>query len=298
MMPASPAPKLTFGERCTVSMLRGTMPLLELLGGAPYPSGSVIEHRYGQLPSEVLDLIPAASSAVQRAPVVHFHGGGWVSGNKGRLYSKSLLNLAQAGHTVFSLDYPLAPEHPHPQALRSLLRGLAWIKREHKAPRVHLIGDSSGGNLAMMAGILIANPTLLVAFDGIDPATLPDVCSITSLYGVLDRASWIEDGFPLARTYLSAYAGRTALASSPDHPVTPMDFPVIQRLPPTFIVSGSKDKLARSSKICAERLLRDFPDVQHKVYQGANHGFFSLGRQRMELCQDILRFLASISPPG
>ena len=55
------------------------------------------------------------------------HGGGWISCNK-RYYPADLQFLCDAGYTVFNLEYPLAPEHPHPYMLRSILRAVAWIK--------------------------------------------------------------------------------------------------------------------------------------------------------------------------
>lgn len=108
--------------------------------------------------------------------------------------------MADAGYPVFSLNYPLAPERPHPHMLRSLLAGLAWLAREHGVREIHLVGDSAGGNLATMLGLALANPELLARVDTIDPGTLPVVRSITSLYGVMDRVTFREDGFPKGRS--------------------------------------------------------------------------------------------------
>lgn len=84
--------------------------------------------------------------------------------------------------------------------LRSLLAGLAWLAREHGVREIHLVGDSAGGNLATMLGLALANPELLARVDTIDPGTLPVVRSITSLYGVMDRVTFREDGFPKGRS--------------------------------------------------------------------------------------------------
>ncbi len=290
----SVATRLSTSERLTVfAWRRVLMPFITLIGGSSAPRGRVSEQRYGTLPDEVLDVIAPAPGAAPRTAVVFVHGGGWVAGSKGYFYHRPLIKLADAGYPVFSMNYPLAPERPQPYMLRSLLAGIAWIARTHGVREVHLIGDSAGGNLATMLGLMIANPELLPRFDAIDPATLPAIRSITSLYGVMDRFTFIEDGFPSGRLFLTAYAGAAALdvRQSPAIPVTPMDLGDFAILPRTFVVAGSKDKLARSSLVWAEHLRQRFAQVQYKVYEGADHGFFCFGKGSVELSDDVLRFL-------
>lgn len=291
------ATPLSFSDRVTVKAWRHLlMPGITLIGGSAAPRGRVVEQRYGDRPEERLDVIRPAAGATPRLPVVFIHGGGWVAGSKGRFYHRPLVKLADAGYPVFSLNYPLAPEHPHPAMLRSLLSGLAWLRRTHAVREMHLIGDSAGGNLATMLGLALANPELLARFDTIDPATLPGVRSITSLYGVMDRFTFREDGFPSARLFLQSYAGADALdATRPlALPVTPMDVGHFPNLPPTFVAAGSKDQLARSSKVWVEHLRTKFTQVTYQVYEGASHGFFCFGTGSAELSDDVRAFLNGI----
>ena len=123
----------------------------------------------------------------------------------------------------------------------------------------------------------------------------PRVQSITSLYGVLDRLSWIEVGVPSSSLMLHSYAGESAFAADvePRHAVTPMDL-TFDILPPTFIAAASKDQFARSSRICAEHLEQNFVDVRYKLYESARHGFFAFNRpESQELLTDILEFLGA-----
>jgi acetyl esterase len=294
----SVATPLSLSDRLAVlAWRRLIMPLLEVVGGSSAPPGRVTEQQYGALPDERVDVITRSAASAARLPVVFIHGGGWITGSKGRFYNRPLLQLANAGHPVFSLNYPLAPERPHPLMLSSLLAGLAWLKRTHGVQEAHLMGDSAGGNLATMLGLMIANPELLPRFDCIAAATLPAVRSITSLYGVMDRFSFIEDGFPSGRLFLTSYAGTAAQdrVRAPAIPVTPMDLGDLAVLPRTFVVAASKDKLARSSKIWAEHLRKRFTQVQYKVYEGADHGFFCFGTGSVELIADVLHFLDASS---
>lgn len=84
--------------------------------------------------------------------VVHFHGGAFV---RGGLDSGSAIArlIAEAGAVVVSLDYPLAPRHPFPQAIDQGYAALNWVFKHRsrlagdKAP-VYVAGEEAGGNLA------------------------------------------------------------------------------------------------------------------------------------------------------
>jgi acetyl esterase/lipase len=94
---------------------------------------------------------------------------------------------------------------------------------------------------------------------------------------------------------LRSYAGQAALAAdvAPHLAVTPMDL-TFDSVPPTFIAAGSKDRLARSSQVCASRFQRQSLDVDYKVYEGARHGFFTFDTpQSRQLVDDIHDFFAS-----
>ncbi|MCH2171975.1 alpha/beta hydrolase [Myxococcota bacterium] len=255
----------------------------------------ISEHAYGPHPSERIERIEPSGESPSKTPVVYVHGGGWICGNK-EMYSGELLFLAEAGYPVFNVEYPLAPERPHPHMLLSLLASLAWIREQYpETQEVHLMGDSAGGNLASMLGILVSNPGLILALDPAVSLNLPEARSVVSIYGVLDRLSWIEEGFPGAALMMECYVGPEGLEAEigPEIAVTPMDLE-FEQLPPTFIGVGSKDQLAESSRLCAEHLAKNFEPVDYQVYPGEAHGFFN--RSGRPACQalrrDILDFFA------
>ena len=261
---------------------------------------SVSRRAYGPDPAQYVDVFDVSGGVEVRAPIVFIHGGGWIAGNT-TVYTRRLLEFAEVGHPVFNVEYPLAPEHPHPEILQSIIEALAWV-RTHRPDYegVYLMGDSAGGNLAMMAGIVITNPQAAEVLGIVLPDDLPGIRGVVSLCGVLDRLSWIEDGFGGASLMLRSYAGDDALAPEvgPGQAVTPMDV-TFDALPPTFIVAAGKDALARSSRLCAEQLQPRFPTVEYKVYEEASHGFFTFNRsQTLELLDDIHKFLGSRNGPG
>ncbi|NBL65944.1 alpha/beta hydrolase fold domain-containing protein [Flavobacterium sp. NST-5] len=281
--------KITFKDKLGVFFWRNLMmPFIAKIGGKVFPKGKVQEFAYGNHKDEKLDFIAPNSIKENRLAIVHIHGGAWVAGSKGGFYSKPLMKFSDAGYPIFSLNYPLAPEQQHPFLLRSLLKAFVWIKKNYpQYDTIHLIGDSAGGNLAMMLGIYLSNPELLKILDAVDLNNLPKVKSIVDIFGVNDTVSWVEDGFPSAKLFNKVYVENT---TTPNIPIVPMDFEHIKNLPPLFIVGAGKDKLLRSSKIWAEHISKSFKDVKFKIYEGAAHGFFSFGKGCEELSKDMLTF--------
>jgi len=265
----------------------------------PHAPGRVREHAYGPNRAERLDYIEPAAEAPARAAVVYVHGGGWVLGKK-ESYTRFLSFLAEAGHPVFNVEYPLAPENPHPGILRSLLHAVEWIRSNHtEISGVHFMGDSAGGNLAMMMGLLAANPERVGDVDPDRGAVALPCHSVVSLYGVLDRLSWLEDGFPQAASMLESYGGKAAFEPEvpPELAITPMDLR-FEAAPPSFICAGTEDQLCRSSRIFAERLAAGTGKVVHKEYPGEGHGFFNIGKTTSDaaLREDVLAFLEANDP--
>jgi acetyl esterase/lipase len=117
-----------------------------------------------------------------------------------------------------------------------------------------------------------------------------------SLYGVLDRLTWIEDGFPGADSMLESYAGKGAFEAEVSEAcaITPLDLE-FRELPPSLLAVGTKDPLRRSSQLCADRLAAIGADFVHTEYPGEGHAFFNLGfsKSDAQLREDVLAFLAA-----
>jgi acetyl esterase/lipase len=280
---------ISLGDKLGVFFWRNIiMPAVAAIGGKKFPSGKVTEFAYGDLPDEKLDYIAPSQSSEKRLAIVHIHGGAWIADSKGGFYSKPLMKFSEVGYPVFSLNYPLAPEQQHPYLLHSLLKALVWIKKKYpQYDTIHLIGDSAGGNLAMMLGIYLSNPELLKILHTVKADEMPKIKSVVDIFGVNDSITWVEDGFPSAKLFNKVYLHNT---TTPHIPAIPMEVEHIENLPPTFIVGAGKDKLLRSSKIWAERIGKQFKDVEFKIYEGADHGFFSFGKGCDELSDDMLVF--------
>ena len=295
--PRTTATTLTLSQHLTVAsarMLFGVITSAVRLTRGFQPDGWKTL-RYGTHREETLDHHPAIADDPRRSPVVFLHGGGWMMGSTDA-YSHDLLFLAEAGYPVFNIEYPKAPDTPHPWILRSVFKALTFIRSTFpEAEAVHLIGDSAGGNLAVMAALLMENPELLHPIDpALTPADLPRVLSVTSLYGVHDRGTCLNGSIMGADTMIESYGGPGALGETVDahHAITPMDLDFAKH-PPCLLICGSSDPLLASQDLYAAHLEASGHRVTTKVYDGAIHGFFNLTDSRPKAAsrQDILDFL-------
>ncbi|MCL2536065.1 MAG: alpha/beta hydrolase, partial [Nocardiaceae bacterium] len=82
--------------------------------------------------------------------VVHFHGGGWVTGDLD--YADAICRTVadRSGAAVVSVDYRLAPEARFPAGVDDAMTVLRWVAAgsEGLDPHIVVTGDSAGGNLA------------------------------------------------------------------------------------------------------------------------------------------------------
>ena len=131
------------------------------------------------------------------------HGGGRVAVNR-EVMGQSITPFVRAGFTVYSIDYPLAPECRFPGPLISVIRACSWIQRHSGSDLITVVGDSAGGNLTTMCAAMLSNPFMLERLERCAFAlgtpiyetvplaewSLPSVSRVVSMYGVVDQMAW------------------------------------------------------------------------------------------------------------
>lgn len=243
--------------------------------------------QYGALPRETCHVLTPTKSRGKDHVLVYIHGGGFVVANSTVLLHSVTL-FCRHGYTVYSIDYPHAPEDRFPRPLVSVLQALRWLKAERGIDSVHLFGDSAGANLSTMAAALICNPKLLERFakEACPLAPTWDFPSVTcqiSLYGLLDQLSWrqnylltigrTENAIALAglRACMALYRSSNGVF---ENRITIADIAEdIHVFPRTLFIGASKDLLVTSSVAAHDMLRRRGFDVHIKMYD-ARHGFF------------------------
>ena len=105
--------------------------------------------------------------------IIFIHGGGLIFGNRGMLPPEQVELYIAAGYTIISIDYRLAPETKLKDILEDVQDAYQWVYNEGPnlfmidSDRIAIIGHSSGGYLALMAGFSVhPRPKALVSFYG------------------------------------------------------------------------------------------------------------------------------------
>lgn len=202
--------------------------------------------------------------------VVHLHGGGFVFGDL-ETHDAHCRRLAnRGGLAVLTVDYRRAPEHPYPAAsddVDAVLGGLPELAASHRLDptRVLLLGDSAGGQLALVAALRNAGITALaLVYPCLDPQG--GFASYTEEVGGLsaEEMNW----------YWNAYLPHESDRSRPEIAPLAADPAQLSALPPTLVLTAEHDPL-RDEGDQLVRVMADVGvDVTLRRMTGMVHGFF------------------------
>ncbi|CAI2383830.1 unnamed protein product [Moneuplotes crassus] len=216
------------------------------------------------------------------AIMIHIHGGGFVSmsSSSHQNYTRKWAN--EIGIPIFSIDYRLAPEHPYPAGLNDVWQAYSWIVNNCtkyfgiKPKKILISGDSAGGNLTIALTMLAIEkhfrvPDFIVPVYPAMNLSLKNFCPslilslddfiLPSGFLYLCVEAYVKDGDPETDHFLSP-------GICPDN--------ILQRFPPTRIMSAGNDPLRDEAYKFVLRLLDNGVDVTCKEYINFPHGFISL----------------------
>ena len=104
-------------------------------------------------------IVYSPETTIGKVPIlVYLHGGGFVLGNA-KYYEPITTYLAKnTSSIVVAVDYRKAPEHKFPSGVEDCLSAIRWVHSHADefnadASRMAVLGDSAGGNLAIIASI-------------------------------------------------------------------------------------------------------------------------------------------------
>ena len=139
---------------------------------------------------------PRGEADIPLAALVDVHGGAWSRGDRltGAFHGRA---LAASGLLVFSLDFRQGSEAKHPAASADIAAGVRYVRANAQRlgvdpRRIGIVGSSSGGQLALLAGVKPGAPehagTPILRADGSLDAGPGDesVAFILALYPVAD----------------------------------------------------------------------------------------------------------------
>jgi monoterpene epsilon-lactone hydrolase len=92
--------------------------------------------------------------------IYYIHGGGF-TGASTKERMRFIRRIVKTIHfNVFSIDYRLAPEFPQPNALLDCVDGYTHLLKSFKSQNIVVIGESAGGNLALVLAMYLRDHNL------------------------------------------------------------------------------------------------------------------------------------------
>lgn len=272
------------------------LPLAVQADDAGVRSAALLDHRFWIEPNVTyltasgkelkLDVYRPSKRSDQPSPVMlHFHGGGWVAGNRENS-AFALLPYLEMGFTVLNVSYRLANVALAPAAVEDTLCALQWVGRNAKKynfdlAKVVTTGDSAGGHLALATALIPSDSPLTYQCAANEPTwsgpyqnPAPKVAAVVNWYGITDVADMLQG--PNQRSYAVAWfgsmPGRDAIAravSSLTH-VRPGG-------PAVFTIHGDADPLVPYAHGLRLNKALDAAGVNNALHtvRGGGHGGFT-----------------------
>lgn len=225
---------------------------------------------------------------VERPPtILLLHGGAYVMGSAFGYRPLAGALAAATGATVLVPDYRLAPEHPYPAALDDAERAYLWLLGTGTSPsQVTVIGDSSGGGLAM--SLLIRLQRRRQRMPGRAALLSPGLDLTASI------AARTNDDSALHDQWESCVAAYLADASR-DDPVLNALTTELDGLPPLLIQVGTGDYVLDEATRLADHASAAGVDARLDLYPVATHVFhlfWSFLPEAAEAIDSVGRFIA------
>lgn len=218
-------------------------------------------------PTGAQDVLPA---------LYHIHGGGMVVGDVREGLELFHADALANPFVVVSVEYRLAPEHPHPKPVEDCYAGLVWLASNADElridrSRVVVHGGSAGGGLAAGVALLARDrrgPEL--AGQCLTYPMLDDRNTAGSVEQLATDATWTRAANAVAWECLLGPEVGGAEVSPYAAPSRAKD---LTGLPPTFMTLGSADLFRSEDLAYAERLWLAGNDCELHVVSGGLHGF-------------------------
>ena len=202
--------------------------------------------------------------------LINLHGGGFNSDSGSLIEGIPIANLAKI--KVVSVYYRLAPENPFPAAVDDVVAVYKELLKSYKPGSIGIFGTSAGAILTGEVAVKLKQlrlplPAALGIFSGLaDFSRVGDSRQLFALNGFPGQME------PVDPNHLpdDQYVGKT---DRKDPVLSPL-FADLHGMPPTLLVTSSRDLLLSDTAIFHRALLRAGDDAQLVVFEALPHAFW------------------------
>ena len=208
--------------------------------------------------------------ANKKLVLINLHGGGFNSDSGSLIEGVPISNLAKI--KVVSVYYRLAPENPFPAAVEDVVAVYKELLKTYKPQNIGIFGTSAGAILTGEAAVRFKQLGLPL------PGALGEFSTLADFSRPSDtRQLFTLDGFPgdmnptdTAHPPSDQYPAKT---DRKDPVLSPL-FADLKGMPPTLLVSSTRDILLSDTSTLHRALLRAGNDAQLVVFDALPHAFW------------------------
>jgi monoterpene epsilon-lactone hydrolase len=216
------------------------------------------------------DIITPLADAGSKRVLINLHGGGFNSDSGSLIEGIPIANLAKI--KVVSVYYRLAPENPFPAAVDDVVAVYKELLKTYPPRSIGIFGTSAGAILTCEVAVRLKQlglplPAALGIFSGLgDFSRVGDSRQLFTLNGLPGRME------PIDPNHLpdNEYAGKT---DRKDPVLSPL-FADLRGMPPSLLVTSTRDILLSDTATLHRALLRAGDDAQLVVYEALPHAFW------------------------
>jgi acetyl esterase/lipase len=206
----------------------------------------------------------------RRRVLINLHGGGFISDSGSLIEGIPIAYLTKT--KVVSVYYRLAPENPFPAAVDDVVAVYKELLKTYQPRSIGIFGTSAGAILTGEVAVKLKQsglplPAALGMFSTLADFSRPsDSQQLFSLNGFSgDIAPQNSD-----RPHDERYVGKT----DPKDPVLSPLFADLRGLPPSLLVTSTRDLLLSNTSIFHRALLRAGVNSQLVVFEALPHAFW------------------------
>jgi monoterpene epsilon-lactone hydrolase len=216
------------------------------------------------------DIITPFSAPENNRVLINLHGGGFNSDSGSLIEGVPIANLARI--RVVSVYYRLAPENPFPAAVDDVVSVYRELLKTYKPHNVGMYGTSAGAILTAEVAVRLQQlglplPAALGIFSGLaDFSRVGDSRQMFTLQGLPGHLE------PVVPSHLpdDPYVGKTDRKA----PVLSPIFADLRGMPPTLLVTSTRDLLLSDTATFHRALLHAGDDAQLVVFEALPHAFW------------------------
>ena len=207
--------------------------------------------------------------------VVFIHGGGWAAGNKAQ-YDGALAEWTKRGYVAATVEYRFAPKFKFPAQVEDVKCAVRYLRSRAKELKINpdkvgACGDSAGGHLSLMLGLMDSKDGLEGTGGHADQSS--KVQAVVNFYGPTDFS--VEGTFnPFVVKLVSDFLGTADQKSPVIAQASPITY-INKGDPPILTLQGTKDPLVPEDQQhrLHDALKKAGVEEHLEIIQDGGHGF-------------------------